>query len=111
MNNDDTSVAAEPPPIRQPIRNFDELYNAACAVNSTFQAWIESFFVSDLPSTIFLYFDDHQSTDNLKRQLHFEHFHGVVSRGPVKHPERSIAKVLHKRRSLPSFFCSMSEAI
>ena len=94
-----TSVAAQPPPIRQPIHNFDELYNAACAVNSTFQAWIESFFVSDLPSTIFLYFDDHQNTDNLKHQLHFEQFHGLVTRGPVKHPERSIAKVLHKRRS------------
>ena len=97
------------PPIRQPIHNFDELYNAACAVNSTFQAWIESFFVSDLPSTIFLYFDDHQNTDNLKHQLHFEQFHGLVTRGPVKHPERSIAKVLHKRRS--ALICLISVAI
>ena len=89
-----TSVAAQPPSIRQPIHNFDDLYNAACAANSTFQAWIESFFASGLPSTIFLYFDEHQSIDNVKHQLHFEHFHGVVMRGPVKHPERSIAKVL-----------------
>jgi hypothetical protein len=91
-----TSVAAEPPSIRQPIHDFDDLYNAACAVNSTFQAWIESLFSSGLPSTIFLYFDEHQSIDNVKHQLHFEHFHGMVMRGPVKHPERSIAKVLQK---------------
>ncbi len=93
-----TSVAVQPPSVRQPIHDFDELYNSACAVNSTFQAWIESFFVSDLPSSIFLYFDDHQITDNLKHQLHFEHFHGVVTKGPVKHPERSIAKVCYVTR-------------
>jgi hypothetical protein len=94
-----TSVAAQPPSIRQPIHNFDDLYNAACAANSTFQAWIESFFASGLPSTIFLYFDEHQSIDNVKHQLHFEHFHGVVMRGPVKHPERSIAKVIFSLHS------------
>jgi len=85
--------AKSPPPIRQPIKDFDELYNVASVVNNTFQTWIESFFGSEMPSANFLYFDDHESMEHLHQHLRFESFRGFVSRGPVKLPERAIAKV------------------
>ena len=88
-----TRVTKKPPPIRQPIRDFDELYYIACVFNNTFQTWIESFFGSEVPSANFLYFDEHVSVDQLHQHLRFKPFHGVVSRGPVKLPERAIAKV------------------
>jgi hypothetical protein len=80
-------------PIRQPIKDFDELYDIASVINNTFQAWVESFFGSDSPSALFLYLDDQESTDHLHEHLRFRCFHGTVSRGPVKLPERAIAKV------------------
>jgi hypothetical protein len=86
-------VTKKPPPIRQPIRDFDELYFIACVFNNTFQTWIESFFGSEVPSANFLYFDEHVSIDQLHQHLRFASFHGSVSRGPVKLPERAIAKV------------------
>jgi hypothetical protein len=90
-----TIVSTKPPPIHQPINDFDELYSVASIVNNTFQIWIESFFGCDQPSASFLYLDELGDMDNLQDHLRFESFHGVVSRGPVKLPERAIAKVSH----------------
>jgi hypothetical protein len=86
-------VAKKPAPIRQPIKDFDDLYKVASFVNNTFQTWVESFFASDVPSANFLYVDDHDNIDHLHQHLRFESFRGIVSRGPVKLPERAIAKV------------------
>jgi hypothetical protein len=88
-----TRAAKKPSPIRQPIRDFDELYKVASFVNNTFQTWVESFFASDVPSANFLYVDEHDSIDHLHRHLRFDSFRGFVYRGPVKLPERAIAKV------------------
>jgi hypothetical protein len=88
-----TRAAKIPAPIRQPIRDFDELYDVASVVNNTFQTWVESFFGSDVPSANFLYLDERYSVDHLHQHLRFKSFHGIVSRGPVKLPERAIAKV------------------
>ena len=91
--NPQKTLAKSPPPICQPITDFDELYNIASVFNNTFQAWIESFFGSEVPSANFLYVDDYDSTEHLHQHLQFESFRGFVSRGPVKLPERAIAKV------------------
>lgn len=88
-----TRAAKKPAPIRQPINDFDELYKVASFVNDTFQTWVESFFASDVPSAIFLHVDEHDNIDHLHQHLRFESFRGIVSRGPVKLPERAIAKV------------------
>jgi len=88
-------VTKKPPPIRQPIKDFDELYYIACVFNNTFQLWIESFFGSEIPSAIFLHFDENVSVDHLHQHLRFKTFNGLVSRGPVKLPERAIAKVTY----------------
>jgi hypothetical protein len=86
-------VAKRPALIQQPIRDFDELYTVASVVNNTFQTWVESFFGSDTPSANFVYVDDRDNIEHLHEHLRFESFHGNVSRGPVKLPERAIAKV------------------
>jgi hypothetical protein len=65
---------AEPPKIRQPESDFDELYLRAVSLNDTFQTWIESFFA------------EHSDPSA-------PHFKGKTIRGPVKRPHRAIAKV------------------
>ncbi len=97
------SVTKRPAPIQQPIRDFDELYTVASVVNNTFQTWVESFFGSDTPSSTFLYVDEHDNIEHLHQHLRFESFHGIVSRGPVKLPERAIAKVIPRLIHLISF--------
>jgi hypothetical protein len=86
-------AAKKPAPIRQPINDFDELYKVASFVNDTFQTWVESFFASDVPSANFLHVDEHDNIGHLHKHLRFESFRGIVTRGPVKLPERAIAKV------------------
>jgi hypothetical protein len=93
-----SGTTVKPLPIRQPITDFDELYKVASVINNTFQIWIESFFGSDLSSATFLYLDDVDNLQDLQNQLRKETFHGFVSRGPVKLPERAIAKVFQSIR-------------
>ena len=100
------SGTKRPAPIQQPIRDFDELYNVASVVNNTFQTWVESFFGSDTPSANFLYVDEQDNIEHLHQHLRFESFHGIVSRGPVKLPERAIAKVLQLLYLTPFAFSS-----
>jgi hypothetical protein len=99
-----TRVTKKPPLIRQPIKDFDELYYIACVFNNTFQTWIESFFGSEIPSANFLYFDENVSVDHLHQHLRFKTFNGLVSRGPVKLPERAIAKVTCLHITLVALF-------
>jgi hypothetical protein len=75
--------------IYQPTSNFDELYDIAVAVNDKFQSWIESYFQSEQSrrNHSFVWFDASTSYHHSKT------FSGSVIRGPVKTPERAIAKV------------------
>ncbi len=107
-------VAVEPPKIRQPISDFDELYRSAIVFNDTFQKWIESFFDRRSNPSHFV----HRWSPSPRRsqpqhrsitppsgclaaaqpsQQHAAEtlkFQGEAVRGPVKRPHRSIAKVL-----------------
>ena len=84
-----------PPSVHQPTSDFDELYDIAIAVNDKFQSWIESFFQSEQSGQHqrYLWFD--ASTPSASHH-HAELFSGRVIRGPVKTPERAIAKVIIK---------------
>jgi hypothetical protein len=89
--------------IQQETKNFDELYKTASVVNTCFQTWIESFFTSDSAPENFLYVEECDNIENLYEHLRFEKsFTGVVFRGPVKLPERAIAKAC----TLIAFTCS-----
>jgi hypothetical protein len=90
----DTTIKKSPPPIHQPIADFDELYNVATSINDSFQAWIESIFQPDVSSSAYLHFE-RNGMQNLQKHLSEleTSLKGRVLRGPVKLPERAIAKV------------------
>jgi hypothetical protein len=90
-----SGVTKKPAMIQQPINNFDELYKIASIVNTTFQTWIETFFSSDADPITFLFVEGLDNIDHIREHLRFKPFVGVVKRGPVKLPDRAIAKVSH----------------
>jgi hypothetical protein len=98
-----SGVTKKPAMIQQPINNFDELYKIASIVNITFQTWIETFFSSDADPITFLFVEGLDNIDHIREHLRFkpcphraaQPFIGAVQRGPVKVPDRAIAKVSH----------------
>jgi hypothetical protein len=92
-----SGVAKKPAMIQQPINNFDELYKIASIVNITFQTWIETLFSPGADPTAFLFVEGLGSIDRIRERLRFKPFNGLgaVQRGPVKVPDRAIAKVSH----------------
>jgi len=90
-----SGVTKKPAMIQQPINNFDELYKIASIVNTTFQTWIETFFSSDADPITFLFVEGLDNIDHIRQHLRFKPIVGVVKRGPVKLPDRAIAKVSH----------------
>jgi hypothetical protein len=87
------TVSKALPPIHQPIKNIDDLYNVACELNTTFQAWIASYFLFEASPAMFLYDDGRETCLHSKHSLHRGSFQGTVQKGPVKRPQRAIAKV------------------
>jgi hypothetical protein len=80
--------SVEPPEIHQETSDFDELYLRAASFNDTFQLWIESFFNESAQSRGYVYKMPHHA-DQFKECT----LKGKIIRGPVKRPDRAIAKV------------------
>lgn len=100
----------EPPQIRQPTSDFDELYLRASTFNDYFQIWIESIFSDPENWRSFLYEETPQenlqlaeaatateateATEEAEKERKKETpLNGKAIRGPVKRPHRAIAKV------------------
>jgi hypothetical protein len=82
------SSSVEPPEIHQETSDFDELYRRAACLNDTFQLWIESFFNEFAQSSEYVYEMPHHADQFKENRLK-----GETIRGPVKRPDRAIAKV------------------
>ena len=82
------SSSVEPPEIHQETSDFDELYRRAACLNDTFQLWIESFFKEFTQSSGYVYEMPHHADQFKENRLK-----GETLRGPVKRPDRAIAKV------------------
>lgn len=82
------SSSVEPPEIHQETSDFDELYRRAACLNDTFQLWIESFFNEFTQPSGYVYKMPHHADEFKKNRLK-----GQTIRGPVKRPDRAIAKV------------------
>jgi hypothetical protein len=97
----------EPPQIRQPVSDFDELYLRAITFNDSFQMWIGSIFLEPENRRSFVY--EMTPQENLqaaeaatateateaaeKERKNKTPLNGEAIRGPVKRPHRAIAKV------------------
>jgi hypothetical protein len=82
------SSSVELPEIHQETSDFDELYRRAACLNDTFQLWIESFFNEFAQSSEYVYEMPHHADQFKENRLK-----GETLRGPVKRPDRAIAKV------------------